>query len=106
MRVELPPGRVLAARLVAIAADLLQLGILPATPLVEVLDVVVAVILISLLGWHWVFLPSIVLEAIPFVGAVPTWTASVLLATRKLPVTPPEIPREKDAGSGNTRPSA
>jgi hypothetical protein len=106
MRADLTPGRILAARLVAVTADVLQLAILPAAPLVEALDVAVAMLLIGLLGWHWAFLPSIVVEAIPFVGAVPTWTASVLFATRDVSVTPAGLPkREKDAGSGSTRPA-
>jgi hypothetical protein len=106
MRADLTPGRILAARAVAVGADLLQLGLLPAVPLVEALDVAVAVILIGLLGWHWVFLPSMVIEAIPWVGAVPTWTASVLYATRNVPVAPADLPpEERDAGSGSTKPA-
>ncbi len=38
--------------------------------------------LIRLLGWHWAFLPSFVVELVPGVDLVLTWTAAVWLATR------------------------
>ncbi len=52
------------------------------SPLEAAVDVVVAVGLVRLLGWHWAFLPSFVVELIPGVDLVPTWTAAVFLATR------------------------
>ena len=76
------------AWLVAVAADTLQIAALPLfaeggfSPADAVLDVVVAFILIKLLGWHWVFLPSLAAEMIPGVDLVPTWTAAVYYATR------------------------
>jgi len=81
-------GRVVAARLIAIAADLLQIAVFPAfseggvSPFDAGLDVAVAALLTGLVGWHWAFLPSFAAEIVPLVDLVPTWTAAVLIATR------------------------
>jgi hypothetical protein len=59
-----PGSRFRTAMLLAIAADALQIVILPwfvegaLSPADDVLDFGVAALLISLLGWHWEFLPS------------------------------------------------
>lgn len=82
------PVRVRAARIVAVAADFLQIALVPAfaggfaSPINDALDVAVAVTMILLVGWHWAFLPSFLSELIPFWDLVPTWTAATLLATR------------------------
>ncbi|HEU4402341.1 MAG TPA: hypothetical protein VFT43_09565 [Candidatus Polarisedimenticolia bacterium] len=86
-----PPGsrRILAARVVAVLADAVQLGLLPlfvegAGSIVnDLLDVAVAGVMIALVGWHWVFLPAFLAELIPGFDLVPTWTAAVLFATRR-----------------------
>jgi hypothetical protein len=52
-----------------------------ASPFNDVLDVVVAALLIKLLGFHWSLLPALVAEAVPALDLAPTWTASVLLIT-------------------------
>ena len=81
-------GRVVAARLIAIAADLLQVVVFPAfseggvSPFDAGLDVAVAAVLTGLVGWHWAFLPSFAAEMVPLVDLVPTWTAAVFIATR------------------------
>jgi hypothetical protein len=85
--VEVAPSRVRAARIVAVAADALQLGFAPlfgegfASPFNDVLDLAVAAVLIKLLGFHWAFLPALAAEAVPALDLAPTWTASVLLVT-------------------------
>jgi len=82
------PRRVWVARGIAIFADLLQLGLLPLfvegalSPFDAVLDLVVAAILTSLVGWHWAFLPSFLAEITPGLDLVPSWTIAVFLATR------------------------
>ena len=84
-------ARVRAARLIAVAADLLQIGLLPifgpgvVSPADDALDVAVAGLLTWLVGWHWSFLPSFVAELVPGLDLVPTWTAAVLFATRGEP---------------------
>jgi len=91
--------RVLAARSVAVIADAVQIGLMPlfapgvASPVNDVLDVVVAAAMILLVGWHWAFLPAFVSEMIPGFDLVPTWTAAALIATRRGAPAPPEPPR-------------
>jgi len=40
---------------------------------VWVMDLVTAILLLTVLGWRWLLLPGLVLEAIPGVGVVPFW---------------------------------
>jgi hypothetical protein len=86
------------AWLVAIAADVIQIGALPLfaagglSPADVVLDVAVGAILIRLLGWHWAFLPSLAAELVPGFDLFPSWTASVFYVTsRQVHLTEPEI---------------
>lgn len=75
------------ARIVALAADAIQLAAAPlfgegfASPFNDALDLVVAAALIKLLGFHWSLLPALAAEAVPALDLAPTWTASVLLIT-------------------------
>jgi hypothetical protein len=95
-------ARVRAARLIAMAADLLQIGVLPLfapgalSPADDALDVAAAALLTWLIGWHWSFLPSFVAELVPGLDLVPTWTAAVLFATRGHPILP-RRPKHPDA---------
>jgi hypothetical protein len=81
-------ARIRAARIIAAAADLLQIVLFPAfaagwiSPLNDALDVLVAVLMVRLVGWHLGFLPTFVAEIVPGVDLIPTWTAAVWLATR------------------------
>ena len=52
-----------------------------ASPFNDVLDVLVAALLIRLLGFHWALLPTLAAEAVPVLDLAPTWTAAVLLIT-------------------------
>jgi hypothetical protein len=91
---------------VAIVADLLQVVAWPffgegAFSAADVaLDFVVATILSRLLGWHWAFLPTFVVELIPGLDLFPTWTAAVSYVTRQRvrsqepEILPPERARE------------
>jgi hypothetical protein len=89
-------GRRAVAIVVAVIADLLQLpltlaaiasvlsgvGIAAGASLEAVaigIDVVTAAIMLGLLGFHWLLLPTVVLEAVPVAAAAPTWTACVLI---------------------------
>ena len=84
----LSAGRIRAARVIAISADVLQVAILPAfspgiaSPVNDALDFVVGAALVILLGWHWALLPTLIAELIPFFDLVPTWSAAVFLVTR------------------------
>jgi len=88
MRIDVTPGRVKAARILAIVADAIQLGGIPffiegfASPYNDALDVVVGGVLVWLVGFHWAFLPGFLVELVPGFDLIPTWTAAVLLATR------------------------
>jgi len=87
MEIVVTPARVRTARAIAMLADLAQIVVFPAfsegamSPVNDALDVVVAVALSALVGWHWVFLPSFLSELIPMWDLVPTWTAAVWYAT-------------------------
>ena len=75
-------------RAIAIIADALQLVLFPLfvagfpSVLNDVLDVVVCAVLIRLFGWNPVFLPTFVVEMLPFGDLAPTWTIAVFVATR------------------------
>jgi hypothetical protein len=77
-------SRFWAALAISVVADLIQLALCPffgegaASPWNDALDVVVAVALTALLGWHWALLPAIAAELAPGVDLLPTWTGSVL----------------------------
>jgi hypothetical protein len=85
--VPLTPGRIRAARAIAMIADLAQIVVFPAfsegalSPANDALDVGVAIALSALVGWHWAFLPSFLSEVIPMWNLVPTWTAAVFYVT-------------------------
>ena len=84
----LTPRRVRAARLIAALVDLSQITLLPAffpasvSGANNVIDLVAAVVLIALAGWHWAFLPTFLIEMIPMAELAPTWSLAVYLATR------------------------
>ena len=73
----------------AILADALQLVFLPLfvegaeSPVDDILDLGVGAALLSLLGWHWEFLPSFLGKLVPGVDLVPLWTLAVASAYRK-----------------------
>ena len=82
-------SRFRAGLILAMAADALQLFVFPLfaegalSPADDVLDVVVAIVLVRLLGWHWEFLPAFAAELIPGADLVPFWTLSVASVYRK-----------------------
>lgn len=77
-------GRHLAALAIAIAADAVQIGLLPlfiegaAAPWNDALDLAVGVALVALLGWHAALLPAFLGELVPVLDLFPTWTATVI----------------------------
>ena len=93
------------AWMVAMAADAIQLGAFPlfvqgaVSPADSVLDLIVAVVLTRLLGWHWAFLPSLLAELVPGLDLFPTWTAAVWYVTRQRmhPEEPEILPPERDS---------
>ncbi len=95
------PGRIVAARIIAVVADAIQLGFVPlfvgGAPegFDAVLDVAVGIAMVALCGWHWAFLPAFVAEAIPTLDLAPTWTLAVMLATRKSARVREPVPAER-----------
>jgi len=102
---------------IAILADALQFAFLPLfaegvlSPFEGVLDIVTAAIMVSLLGWHWAFLPSFVAELVPVLDLFPTWTAAVLFVIRQSAAQPSpqdetpqnEIPQKISNGPGQRK---
>jgi hypothetical protein len=88
--------RIWCARLIALGADFIQVG-LPflfgegfISPFDNALDVVVCLLLTLLVGWHIAFLPSFLIEFLPFANLAPTWTLAAFIATRNR--LPPKLP--------------
>jgi hypothetical protein len=71
--------KAIAALSVAVAADLIQLALGPFgwTSFDEFIDVVAMVTTWSLLGFHPLLLPTFILECVPIVDMLPTWTGCV-----------------------------
>jgi hypothetical protein len=82
-------ARFRAALILALAADALQILVFPLfgegafSPADDLLDVAVAVVLVSLVGWHWEFLPAFAAELVPGADIVPFWTLAVASVYRK-----------------------
>ena len=91
MAPPLTPRRIWIARALAVLVDLAQVALLPAelTPLNNAIDVVTAAVMVALVGWHWAFLPTFLVELVPFVDLVPSWTLAVVIATRGRSAVPP-----------------
>jgi hypothetical protein len=83
---------------VGILADILQLpvnlsffsiglatigGEIPLEAIDAAIDVVTALVINRLLGFHWALLPTFALELVPGLDAAPTWTACVAYVTLK-----------------------
>jgi hypothetical protein len=86
------PRQVKLAFAVGILADIFQLpvnlsffsvglatigGEIPLEALDAAIDVVAALLINRLLGFHWALLPTFALELVPGLDAAPTWTACV-----------------------------
>lgn len=88
--------RIGLALAVAVAADALQIGLLPVawTFAQSAVDVVAMVLTIGLLGFHLLLLPTFLVELIPVADMLPTWTACVIavIALRKREQKPPPAP--------------
>jgi hypothetical protein len=82
---KLTVGRATVAIIASVAADAFQLPLtlaflsgalsVPSEGLDILIDVFMAGLTMGLLGFHWVLLPTFILEAIPVADAAPTWTA-------------------------------
>jgi hypothetical protein len=84
-----PGSRMKAALILAVLADLAQMIVFPlfveggASPIDDVVDLVVGGAMTWLLGWHWEFLPSFAAKLMPGVDLIPLWTLAVANVYRK-----------------------
>jgi hypothetical protein len=65
--------RLALAFVIAGASDVIGAFASLAPPIGWALDVVTAALLFVVLGWQWLLLPGLVLEAMPGVGVFPFW---------------------------------
>lgn len=98
----LTKNRVRLAYAVAVAADAFQLSLGPlgwALP-DEIIDVVAMILTTAAIGFHPLLLPTFIVEFVPVLDMLPTWTACVALvvslrkkqqAARPPPTTGPVI---------------
>ena len=88
-------SRIKTAYAIAVATDVLQFSLGPFgwAFVDEILDVIALVATTRLIGFHPLLLPTFVLEFVPVIDVLPTWTACVALvvATRKKQ---PPMPRD------------
>jgi hypothetical protein len=116
---ELTRTRVFLAFAIALIADLVQFPVtavmatgflsLPGEFADLVVDCVAMAATTMLLGFHWVLLPSLVLELVPGLDLVPTWTgcvAYVVWQRRKLKARWPETQPIIDVSEAKTAPEA
>jgi hypothetical protein len=68
--------RFVLAFCVALAAD--TVGMPLGESFVVVFDVIVAIILIIILGFNWMFIPALLIECVPGLGVFPTWVMAVM----------------------------
>ena len=80
LRPTLTRWRVALALVVAATADAFQIVLGPIGWVFsdEVIDVVTMVITTWLIGFHVLLLPTFILESLPIVGMLPTWTGCVI----------------------------
>jgi hypothetical protein len=62
---------------VAAVSDVLSVAFLFIPPVQWTVDLITAIVLFAVLGWRWMLLPALLLEAIPGVSALPVWTLVV-----------------------------
>jgi len=65
--------RLALAIAIAGISDVIGAFVALSPPIVWVVDFVTAVLLFIVLGWHWLLLPGLVMEAIPGVSVLPFW---------------------------------
>lgn len=93
--VRVTASRARLAFAIAVVVDAIQLplqgvsmtgiGTLPAEAIDLAIDAATALIITRLIGFHWVLLPTLAIELIPFIDLAPTWVACVsyVIARRK-----------------------
>jgi len=84
---QLTRKRIVLALVVAVVSDAMQILMTPFawTFAESAVDVVAMILTVRILGFHLLLLPTFVVEFIPVVDMLPTWTACVaaVIALRK-----------------------
>ena len=79
--------RIVPAYAIAITVDVIQLALGPVGWLFadEILDVIATILVWRFIGFHPLLLPTFVLEFLPIVDMMPTWTGcvAIVVALRK-----------------------
>ena len=75
---SVPVWRFALAFVVAVAADAVLAAAVFTGPIAIVGDVVVALLLCGIVGFNWIFVPTLLVEAVPGLNLFPTWTLAVL----------------------------
>jgi len=76
-RLKFSKKRLAVAFVIAGISDIIGVFATLAPPIVWAVDVGTALLLFMVLGWQWLLLPGLALEAIPGVGIVPFWVLVV-----------------------------
>ena len=104
-------ARILCALAIAVGADALQILLIPFawTFAQSFVDIVAMGLVMLVLGFHPMLLPTFIIELIPGVDLIPTWTGCVLavIALRKHaerksappPIVETENPRQLEQGT-------
>lgn len=91
--VRLTRRRKILALALAVAADVLQIMLLPVAwaGAQQIIDVMAMVITMFLLGFHVLLLPTFAIEFVPVLDMIPTWTGCVIavIALRRNEQSPP-----------------
>ena len=92
-------SRIRAAYAVAIATDVLQFGLGPLgwAFFDEILDVIALIATTRLLGFHPLLLPTFIVEMVPVIDVLPTWTGCVALVVAMRNKQSPAMARDADA---------
>jgi hypothetical protein len=76
--VGLSKMRFALAFVIAGISDVIAAFVNFAPPIAWPVDLITALLLFVALGWQWLFLPALIMEAIPGVGAFPFWVLVVM----------------------------
>lgn len=70
--------QIIVALAIAVLSDVLSAFVTVAPPVAWGVDVATVVLLFLVLGWNWLLLPGLVMEAIPGFGVLPCWCVVVV----------------------------
>jgi hypothetical protein len=91
--------QLILAIIIAAVSDAISFFATLIPPVGWAVDLVTAILLFAVLGWRWLLLPGLILEAIPGVGVLPIWllvvVAIVLLGTARPKLKPARTDGEK-----------